>query len=164
MRIFRIAFTLLLLAAFSQVGSAQRYSSAVGARLGYPLSLSYKTFVSESTAVEGILGYRGFSGYSWITIGAALQKHNAIGDVDGLAWYYGGGASVFLFNFDNDFFGDNSSTTSFGIQGYLGLDYRFADIPLNLSVDWVPTFFVNGFGSGFGGGYGALAARYILGE
>ena len=65
---------------------------------------------------------------------------------------------------DNNFFGDTSTTTSFGIQGYLGLDYAFEDIPLNITADWIPTIFLNGFGSGFGAGYGTLGVRYILNQ
>ena len=138
------------------------YATAVGLRLGYPLSLSLKKFFTEDIAGEAYIGFRGFSGYSWVNIAVAVQKHAPIDAVDGLQWYYGAGASVFFFNFDNDFFGDSSTTTSFGVQGYIGLDYTFADIPLNLSLDWIPTIFINGFGSGFSGSYGSLAARYVI--
>lgn len=163
--LLRIAFALLLVAGLSQTAQAQDYKSAVGARLGSPLSLSYKTFLSESSAVEAFIGYRSFGfGYSWINIGAAYQIHNDISGVDGLKWYYGAGASVFLYSFRNNFVGDNSSSTAIGLQGYLGLDYRLPDAPVNVSLDWVPTFFLSGFGSGFGAGYGALSVRYILGE
>ncbi len=163
--LLRIAFALLVLVSFHQTAQAQDYKSAVGARLGSPLSASYKTFLSESSAVEAFVGFRSFSfGYTWINIGAAYQIHNDIAGVDGLKWYYGAGASVFLFNFKDNFFGDNSSTTSIGLQGYLGLDYKFADAPVNVSLDWVPILFLNGFASGFDAGYGALAVRYVLGE
>lgn len=54
-----------------------------------------------------------------------------------------------------------------GVSGNIGLDYTFNDIPLNLSVDYVPTIVVfdnDEFDriSRFRGGYGALTARYIL--
>ena len=99
-------------------------------------------------------------GCCWlINVAAAIQKHNAISSVDNLSWYYGAGAGVYLYSFD---FVTTESSTGVGISGYLGLDYKFADIPLNLSVDWVPTFFVAGYGNGFGGGYGGLSARYVL--
>lgn len=148
----------------AQTLSAQgaTYNTAVGLRLGYPLSASVKKFVKDDIAVEAYVGFRGFSGYSWVNLAVALQKHNPIAEVDGLQWYYGAGASVFFFNFDNNFFNDNSSNTSFGVQGYLGLDYKFADVPLNVTLDWIPTLFINGFGSGFNGGYGSLGVRYIL--
>ena len=143
---------------------AQYYSSAIGARLGSPLSVSYKTFVNETSAVEAYVGFRGYSGYSWVSANVAYQIHNMIGDVDGLSWYYGFGAGLYFYNFDSGFFNDNSSNTAFSVQGYLGLDYAFAEAPINLTVDWIPTYFINGYGSGFGAGYGTLGVRYILGR
>lgn len=144
---------------------AQEFSSAIGARLGYPLSVSYKTFISESSAIELIGGTRGFSGYRWFTVAGAYQVHNALdlGDLDGLNWYYGAGAAMYFWNFDATF-GDAGSNTSIGLQGYLGLSYTFDDNPINISVDWVPTFFLNGFGNGFAGGYGSFGIRYVIGR
>ena len=144
---------------------AQDYNLAAGARLGYPLSLSVKKSIGEGNAVEGILGYRGFVGYNWINVGAAYQRHTPIPDVvDGLNWYWGVGASVFLFNYDLGF-GSDFNSTAFGVQGYLGLDYTFADAPINLTLDWVPTLFLgNDFVNGFGGGYGGIGVRYVIGQ
>lgn len=150
--------SLMLIAAVSQ---AQEYNSAVGLRLGYPLSLSYKKFISERSALEGVVGFRSYTGYSWFNVGAYYQIHNDIASVDGLRWYYGFGANVYFWSWDSNFVNPGSNL-SIGVSGVLGLDYKFAEIPLNLSVDWIPTFFINGYGNGFGGGYGALAARYTL--
>ncbi|MEM6317965.1 MAG: hypothetical protein AAF960_09860 [Bacteroidota bacterium] len=143
------------------VCQAQSYKSAVGARLGYPLSVSYKTFVNDNSAVEIFAGTRGFSGYRWISVSGAYQIHKplAAANVDGLNFYYGAGASLYLWSFDFDV---DDATTTFGLQGYLGLDYSLKDTPINFTVDWIPTFFVGGFGSGFGAGYGSLGVRYIL--
>lgn len=157
-RFFTLVIAMLLVVTVSQ---AQDYKSAIGLRLGSPLSVSYKTFISEKGAFEGVAGFRSYSGYSWFNVGAYYQHHNEISSVDGLKWYYGAGANVYFWSWDSNFI-DPGSTTSIGISGVLGLDYKFADIPLNLSADWIPTFFINGFGSGFGAGYGALAARYTL--
>jgi len=163
-----LIITALLLLTFSFISTSslqaqgREYGTAVGLRLGSPLSASIKKFLNEDAAVEAYIGYRGFSSYNWVNIAAAYQIHNDIESVDGLQWYYGAGASVFFFSFDNIFVGDNSTTTSFGLQGYLGLDYTFADVPISITADWVPTFFINGFGNGFSGGYGALGVRYIL--
>jgi len=155
--------SLLLLFAVVTTTSAQEYESALGARLGYPLSASYKTFLGGSNnAFEAYAGFRNFgAGYSWFTISGAYQIHKPIEDVEGLQWYFGGGASVYFWSFD---FTTDSSTTTFGLQGYLGLDYKFEDYPINLSLDWIPTIFLSGFDSGFGGGYGSLGVRYVLGE
>ena len=111
------------------------------------------------------MGTRGFSGYRWVVLGGAYQRHKEIEGVDGLQWYLGGGAAIYCWNYnDGFFFNDNYSNTSIGVQAYAGLDYSFADFPVNVTLDWVPTFFINGFGSGFGAGYGTLGVRYILGR
>jgi hypothetical protein len=140
---------------------AQTYKTAVGARLGYPLSASFKTFISESSAIEVYAGFRGWSTYSWITVSGAYLIHKPFPSVENLQWYFGGGASVYFWNYKSSF-GIGGDNTSFGIQGYLGLDYKIENAPVNLTVDWVPTFFLNGYGSGFGGGYGSLGIRYVL--
>lgn len=159
---------LVFCAAFFMIGtlSAQEYyKSAVGARLGSPISASYKTFISEKGAIEGYVGLRSYGFGSWFNVSGAYQVHNPISDVDGLQWYYGGGVSVFFWNYDNVFADSGFSSTSFGLQGYLGLDYAFDDIPLNLSLDWIPTFFIGDLNiNSFGAGYGSLGVRYILSE
>jgi len=141
---------------------AQDFDSAVGLRLGYPTSVTYKKFISETNALEAYAGYRSFVGASFVTVSGAYQIHKDIESVDRLQWYYGGGASVYLWSVD---FG--SGSTSIGLQGYLGLSYTLNNTPVNFSVDWIPTFFINGlegYGRGFGGGYGTLAVRYVLGS
>lgn len=145
--------------------TAQNFNSAIGARLGRPLSVSYKQFLNESAAFEIIGGARrfdnGISKYSWVVAGAAYQVHKPIGAVEGLDWYFGGGASVYFWTFDEGFI-DPGSNTSIGLQGYLGLSYTFANAPINLSVDWVPTYFLNGFGTGFASDSGSLGIRYTF--
>ena len=76
-------------------------------------------------------------------------------------WYFGGGAAAYFWHYDAGFV-DPGTNTSLAILGTLGLDYKFSTAPVNLSIDWVPTFFVNGYGDRFGAGYGALSARYTL--
>ncbi len=141
---------------------AQTYQKAIGVRLGYPLSLSYKTFVNEKSAVEVFAGTRGFSGYRWFSVSGAYQIHQPLSaaKTDGLNFYYGAGASAYFWSFDSDLI--DESTTTVGLQGYLGLDYSLKNSPINITVDWIPTLFIGGFGSGFGAGYGSLSVRYIL--
>lgn len=51
---------------------AQDYKSAVGVRLGYPLAISYKTFISEPSAIEAYVDYRGYSFYNYISVNGYL--------------------------------------------------------------------------------------------
>jgi hypothetical protein len=79
-----------------------------------------------------------------------------------LYWFGGGGASLFLWSWKSQYSGPQQSGTSLGVNGHLGLDYKFSDLPLNLSLDWMPVFFLNGYSSGISGGYGALCVRYVF--
>lgn len=162
MKRYAVLFVLALCLLLANEGKSQDYSSAIGLRLGYPLALTYKTFINDDSAVEVFGGLRAYSGYSWINLGAAYEVHKPIEGVGGLNWYFGGGASVFFFNYDNDFLNDGAGSTSFGVLGVLGLDYKFADAPINISADWMPIFRFNGYLNGFGAGFGGLAIRYTL--
>jgi len=157
-------FTLVLALGCFVAAYSQNYNSAIGLRLGYPVSVTYKHFISEPGAIEVFAGFRSYSGYGWFNIAGAYEHHFPISGAEGLNWYVGGGASAFFWNDrDNFFVGNNDyNSTSIGILGVVGLDYKFADAPVNLSVDWMPLIFLNGYGRGFGGGYGALSARYVL--
>jgi hypothetical protein len=152
---------------FTTQSQAQDYSLAGGVRLGYPWSLSLKTFIAEGNAIEAFAGSRGFgyigSGYRSYLVGAAYQLHFPleIDELPGLYWYVGGGGSMYFYSYRNSFV-DDRVDSSFAIQGYAGLDYAFEDVPLNVSIDWSPTIIFRGFDSGFGGDYGSVAVRYIL--
>ncbi|MEO6190596.1 MAG: hypothetical protein ABIO44_09850 [Saprospiraceae bacterium] len=154
-----------IICGFSKMDAqVQNYKHAIGLRLGYPLSISYKRFISDKGAFEAILGYRNYSYFSWLNFGVLYEHHMPINSVEGLAYYFGGGASIYKWTYDKVFYPNNDyAGVSFGIVGCLGLDYRFKDIPLNLSIDWLPTVALGGeFNTGFGASYGGLAVRYIL--
>ncbi len=163
MKKITLLFSMLFVMAVASNLKAQDYNSAIGLRFGYPLSISYKTFLTESNALELYAGYRGYSGiYSYFTVGGLYEIHKPINGVDGLSWYYGGGVSVQFFTYDNSYvFTDDNGSLGVGISGVLGLVYKFADAPFNLSVDFLPTIRFGGWDSGYYS-WGALAARYVL--
>jgi hypothetical protein len=160
MKKIALLFSMLFVLAIATNLKAQDYKSAIGLRLGYPISASYKFFVSDNAAIEAYAGFRGYTFYRYINFGAMYQVHKPISSVDGLYWYFGGGVSALLYTYDSGFVGDGNFGV--GINGVLGLDYKFADAPINLSADWMPTIYLTGYLSGFGGGLGALSARYTL--
>ena len=144
--------SLFVLVALSSNLHAQDYKSAIGLKLGYPFGVTYKFFISEPAAIDLFIGTR----YSGVTFGGNYEIHKPLPDVEGLKWYYGGGA-IFTFY---DYGGAGSS--NFGIDGVVGLDYKFADAPFNLSLDVMPTFL---FGEDYYGGFeifGGISARYVL--
>jgi len=112
---------------FPNNSRAQDYRFALGLRLSNDIptisnSVSGKYFVTDLNAIEGIVSFGSRFG-----IGALLELHRPFA-TPGLSWYFGGGAYV----------GWEDHDTYLGPTGVLGLDYRFPNVPVNLSLDWKP--------------------------
>ena len=157
-----LLFVFIFLLGTFGVSQAQDYNSAVGLRIGYPLSISYKTFLNETAAAEAYVGYRSFFGYKEFRVNAAYLIHNEIENVERLKWYYGGGAGVAFYSY-NSFYLEDTGGIGLTLSGYLGLEYTLDGTPISFSLDWVPTFVIGGV-SGFGASNGALAIRYVLNQ
>jgi len=113
------------------------YKTALGIRLSNnaPIvsnAITLKHFVKDNTAVEGY-----FSFGDPLSLGAMLELYKPL-STPGLRWYYGGGAYLgFGKTYDVNKARD-VNTTYFGAQGVVGLDYKFENVPINLSLDWKP--------------------------
>lgn len=123
----RILFALITFLSLSIVSKAQDYKFAAGIRFSnaeptLSNAVSLKYFLTETSAIEGIVSYGSRFG-----IGALLELHKPF-KPEGFGWFYGGGVYVG--------FADNNSYV--GPTGIVGLDYKFSGIPLNLSLDWKP--------------------------
>ena len=168
MKTIKSILFIFLMAGIGSTTTAQEGSTAIGLRAAWGFAVTGKHFIAENTALEGIVQFRSYNSalvdYSAMNITGLYEIHQDLGNVDGLKWYYGGGAYVGFWSGDYDlFFEDQDSGSLFlGVAGVIGLDYRFANIPLNLSLDWMPNFGILGSGSGFTGESGGLAIRYIL--
>lgn len=128
-------------ALFAQEGSD--YKRGIGLRAGggyYDIvAASFKTFVTKPGALELNLGFRpyGVGQYSWFNLSASAsyQHHFPIGSIEGFKWFVGGGAVAYnTFSKYNDYEG-----FGLGIFATGGVDYKFANIPLNVSADIRPT-------------------------
>lgn len=131
--------------------TSQDYKTALGVKF-YPGAVSLKHFIKPNAALEGL-------GYFWnrgARITGLYEFHGDINGAEGLKWYVGPGAHV---GFYNSKYGGGSS---FGVDGVLGLDYKFKGAPINVSVDWQPSFEFNGAYDGFSGNWGGLAFRYVF--
>ena len=118
---------------FSVKSFAQDYKTSLGIRLSsrgpaINNSVSFKHFLNSTAVIEAL-----FTIDPKIAIGALYEIHKDIQSVEGLNWFYGGGAYI---GFDSD--KTNPSRSLAGAQGIVGLDYKFPYIPINLSLDWKP--------------------------
>ena len=129
MKRITLLFTITCLFVFiSHQTSAQDYRLGLGIRLSNSTptlnsSISGKYFITDRSAVEGLVSFGSRFG-----MGALLEIHQPFASAPGLRWFYGVGAYV----------GWEFGDTYFGPTGALGLDYKFANAPINLSLDWKP--------------------------
>jgi len=120
-----IAISVIALLMLGYNATAQEYKMALGIRLSSAPatvnnSVSFKYFLNENHALEGLVSF------DPVAIGALYEFHRPLGAA-GFQWYFGGGGFV-------AFSGDDV----FGAMGVVGLDYKFQNLPLNLSLDWKP--------------------------
>ncbi|MDB5245693.1 MAG: hypothetical protein JWQ40_87 [Segetibacter sp.] len=129
------------------------YKTALGVKVWDGAGVTFKTFVAPSNAIE-VIGY--FNRNSTRFTGL-YEIHGNINGAPGLRWYVGPGAHLGIY--DKDYYkGDNIVA---GVDGVLGLDYKINRAPINLSIDWQPSFeFADG--RGFAGSWGGLGIRYTF--
>ena len=154
-KVFFIA--LFAVAAFSM--NAQDYQKSVGLRLGRPLGLSYKQFLSSSNAFEVIADLDIFE-KNWMKLNVSgfYLWQKGLADIQGLSWFAGPGASAGMFMYTGP--GDGFSDFNVSINGLVGLDYKVANLPLVVAIDFGPRFYLtNSVGFYWGG---ALTLRYTL--
>lgn len=131
--------------------SSSGYKTALGVKF-YPSSVTLKHFVKENQALD-------FIGYFWqrgTRITGLYEFHKEINSSGNFKWYVGPGAHVGFYS--NKYY---DGGVSVGIDGVLGLDYKFKDAPINLSLDWQPSIEFGDF-DGFQAGWGGLAVRYTF--
>jgi hypothetical protein len=141
--------------------SSQNYKTALGVKF-YPGAVTLKHFIKPDAALEGI-------GYFWnrgARVTGLYEFHGDINGAPGLKWYIGPGAHVGFYNDKSYYSGPfrdkyNDGGTSVGVDGVLGLDYKFKGAPINMSIDWQPSFEFGEY-SGFNGNWGGLAIRYVF--
>jgi hypothetical protein len=149
----------------SKTFNSSDYVTALGVKL-YPGSggaVTFKHFIKPTIALEALASF-----WNRGTRATGLYEfHFDIASAPGLKWYVGPGAHVSLYNgrnyVSNNTYLGGSSYAAIGIDGVIGLDYKFSRIPLDLSADWQPAFeFGSNHYNGFGGDFGGISARYTF--
>jgi hypothetical protein len=155
----KIIITCLFLFFLVSMSNAQDYKTGIGARLGFDQGLTVKHFIGEKPALEFLLAtrWRGFE------LTGLYEVHNTAFNTDGLKWYYGAGAHIGFWNgnYTRGWGDPGTDYIVIGIDGILGLEYSFADAPINIGLDWKPAFNFTGY-TGFWADQGALSIRFIF--
>jgi len=154
----KIILTLTLALFLNTLASAQDYNTAIGLRLGTSIGVTARHFLGEKSAVEGLLTTR----WQGLEITGLYEFSNNAFDVDRLNWYFGFGAHLGFYNGDNTPWGESGTSYAIlGIDGIIGMEYSFIDVPINLSLDWKPMFNLTSY-TGFWGDALALSVRYTF--
>jgi hypothetical protein len=156
----KIAITCLFIFSLVSISSAQDYRTGVGLRGGFESGLTIKHFVGEKSALEGIFStrWRGFQ------MTGLYEIHNQAFNEERFKWFFGFGAHVGFWNGDYtyEYWGTQGTNyTVAGLDGILGLEYSFREVPINIGIDWKPTYNFGDY-TGFWADGGALSIRYIF--
>ena len=155
----RIILVFAALLTLSASLEAQDYTTGIGLRGGLATGVTLKHFIGDNSALEGIIVTR----WRGLALTGLFELHKMqIFDVERLNFYYGVGGHVGFY--DGSYYPNGTAGESFlalGVDGILGVEYNFNEIPINVSVDWKPSLnLLGGFNPGFD--EGALSVRYIF--
>jgi hypothetical protein len=144
-------FIVITSQAQSRSTNSSSYKTALGVKVWDGGGISLKHFFNGNNAGE-LIGYFWNRGARFTGL---YEIHGDITGAQGLKWYIGPGAHI---GFYNSKYGDGAFA---GIDGVLGLDYKFRGAPINMSIDWQPSFEF-GDNRGFVGSWGGLGIRYTF--
>nr|WP_294902669.1 hypothetical protein [uncultured Lacibacter sp.] len=148
--LFLFAGTLSVAMAQNATTNSTEYKTAVGVKLWNGGGVSLKTFISEKKHALEFIGY--FDRYG-TRISGLYEFHGNLSSEGALKWYAGPGVHVGLYR----------GITAVGVDGVVGIDYKFTNMPLNLALDWQPSFELgSGSRNGFNGNWGGFAIRFTL--
>ena len=145
----RILYVVLLVSTTLTVSSQQLYEKSAGIRLGNTSGLTYKKFVTEHEAFELLLSGRN----EGMQIGVTYLFHQPLefSFNDRFYVHYGLGGHIGFEKFDDiaktlineagdTFIFEEKSFFVMGIDGNLGIEYRWLEVPITLGFDLRPYF------------------------
>lgn len=155
MKLKKLFFAGLLMAALTTTLNAQSYNTAFGVRLGYDSGITLKHFFAPASAGEFILS----ASPRYFQLTGLYEYQQPVPGAPGLDWYVGIGAHLGGIHHDKDRY---SNSFLLGADLIGGLEYIFPRAPFNVSLDWKPSFnFTNDYNDYWYSGF-ALSLRYTF--
>ena len=139
----------------SKSANSSSYGTALGVKF-YPGGITLKHFFNGTNNAGELIGYFWNHGFR---LTGLYEIHGNFNGAPGLRWYVGPGAHIGFYDYYNR--NNHIDGTYFGVDGVLGLDYKFSGAPINISVDWQPSFEFGDYVD-FYGGWGGIAIRYTF--
>lgn len=133
---------------------AQTNEKAIGGRFGWGGEISYQHPLQAKTRAEVNMGVYGWGDYSDVVLTGIHQWLFAPNG--GFNLYAGVGPQIGSY-----WYTDNAKHgLGLGIAGQFGGEYNFSEIPLQLSIDWRPSFSILPATRGFGYWSVGVGVRY----
>ncbi|MCF8309286.1 MAG: hypothetical protein K9I68_09785 [Bacteroidales bacterium] len=157
-----IASFIFIIALAATTYGQNDYNQAIGVRGGLYNGVTYKKALSSNNYLE-ILGSIRWGGA--VVTGLYEVTKNLDPDTPRLNWYYGFGAHIGLWSDYNDnawFDEDADDFMAIGVDGIIGIEYTFEEVPINLSADWKPVINLIGADNAVGFFGAAASVRYVF--
>ena len=156
-----LLFLLMVAMSVNYSYAQDSYKHGLGLRLGSSYGLTYKTFLSDKLAFEGILstryygrsfsyyngkgnkdGYWGKSAGKGGNLTALLEYHIPFPKAEGLQFYFGGGLHIGSRRGykDHYYYPEDRNYLTMGLDLIIGLEYVFQEVPIVLGLDYKPGF------------------------
>ena len=141
-------FVIITATAQNKTANSLSYKTAIGVKVWNGAGVTLKTFLTERDALEFI----GFFNTYGTRITGLYEFHGNLNTEGNLKWYVGFGGHVGLYK---------PNITVIGVDGVIGIDYKFANAPINLALDWQPSLELKK-DYGFNSNWGGFAIRFTL--
>lgn len=135
--LFLVIITLMIAGQQSLAQEDITYQRAIGGRFGVANGITYKHFLNDSYAIDGIVNFQGNRSFTIFKLLGLFEVHQplTVADITGLQWYYGFGGGLGSYRYKDT----DESGMAWSFDGVIGLDYKLSTAPINLSLDWKPT-------------------------
>lgn len=129
-----LCLTVIATLAIYSSSNAQSYKNAIGGRFGTANGVTFKTTLGDNKMLDVIANFRSTHDYNYFRLTGLYEINNPIQGAPGLGWYYGIGGTIGSAKYKPT----DKTDLYLALDGVLGLDYKFVDAPINLSLDWKP--------------------------
>lgn len=134
-----------MLITINSITAAQDYFRAVGTRGGRTAGITYRQFLDPTLAYEGIVSFRN-SGMQFTILRQRFESTVwSFSDEFFLTYGYGGHVGFlysdnFRFFFREIYYEHKKFSPLIGIDGYIGIEYHFPGLPIQIGLDYKPYF------------------------
>lgn len=134
-----VTTTLIVFLATTSLSAQRDYDTGIGLRAGVSYGLTVKHFMTDRSAWEAILSTR----YEGFLLTGLYELHQDVFNTTNFNFLYGFGGHLGEWPGDvdhHDWFNDKANHLALGIDGIIGLEYTFDEVPFSISIDWKPSF------------------------